>query len=859
MAAPRPILSFNITSMTRTLRGKRSTLGSLISVTLFACSTTGLLAGPSGSGGGHIGSMESIADREIARRLAMAEDAMAAVERGDALRAAEKFDEAIAEYKVAIDLLPEAPRTADRRQVALDRYVEVSVDFARQQADRGRKDEALRWVSAVLDRRPDHARAQKLLSELSDPAIYPPAMTAQHFDNVEAVNKGLQLGISYYDLGQFDKAREALTDVLRVDRYNTAARRMLEKVDREIIVYAKDARRQTRAKMLQEVDQQWETVVPASGVGDTLREAGLGAVDPDETAYVSQKLNSIILPQVQFDDTTVEEAISFLAQRSRELDTMESDPAERGVNIVLKNTSEEGAEPPRISLDLQQVPLATALRYITDLAGLKYKVEPYAVVVVPITDVTDDLYTRVFRVPPDFVSGAGGAGGGAAAEVDPFAAPADAGGGGGIAARKTAREVLEERGVTFPDGSSAFFNPTTSKLVVRNTQTNIDLIDAYVRNLINQVSRQIHITTKFLEVTQDNLDELGFDWLMGPFNIGGERLFGNGGVAGNSGGFEPGDFPINNPNLGPDGNPTAIGGNPLTRGLRFGRDAIANDSLDGLLASEAAIEDGTQLSPGIFGLSGVFSDPQFQVLVRSLSQRKGADLMTAPSIVTRTGQRAKIEVIREFIYPIEFDPPEIPERIGSSTLDVPENPIVGEPGQGQVNSFPVTPTTPTAFETRNVGVTVEVDPVIGNDGYTIDLNLAPEVVEFEGFVNYGSPIETTAVNAAGQLVSVELTANRIEQPIFATRRVTTAVTIWDGQTVAIGGLMREDVQTVEDKVPVLGDLPLIGRLFQTKADQHFKRNLMVFVTARLIDPSGQPIRSHEELIGNATADLEVPQ
>lgn len=68
------------------------------------------------------------------------------------------------------------------------------------------------------------------------------------------------------------------------------------------------------------------------------------------------------------------------------------------------------------------------------------------------------------------------------------------------------------------------------------------------------------------------------------------------------------------------------------------------------------------------------------------------------------------------------------------------------------------------------------------------------------------------------------------------------MTVWDGQTVAMGGLIREDVQDVEDKVPILGDIPILGRLFQSKAEDHFKRNLMIFVTAKLIDPSGEPIR-----------------
>lgn len=58
----------------------------------------------------------------------------------------------------------------------------------------------------------------------------------------------------------------------------------------------------------------------------------------------------------------------------------------------------------------------------------------------------------------------------------------------------------------------------------------------------------------------------------------------------------------------------------------------------------------------------------------------------------------------------------------------------------------------------------------------------------------------------------------------------------------MGGLIREDVQDVEDKVPLLGGRLRLGRLFPTKAEDHFKRNLMIFVTAKLIDPSGQPIK-----------------
>src|SRR5204862_8208146 len=156
------------------------------------------------------------------------------------------------------------------------------------------------------------------------------------------------------------------------------------------------------------------------------------------------------------------------------------------------------------------------------------------------------------------------------------------------------------------------------------------------------------------------------------------------------------------------------------------------------------------------------------------------------------------------------------------------------------------PTTPTAFETRNTGVILEVEPVVEPDGITSDLSLVPQVVEFEGFINYGSPIQTTSTNALGMTRVNVLTPNVINQPIFSSRKVNTSVSVWDGQTVVLGGLMREDVQKVEDRTPFLGDIPMVGRLFRTNVDQHIKRNLIIFVTARLVNTVAQPVNQPEE-------------
>ena len=761
----------------------------------------------------------------MARRMQRVNDARTAIDQGDKLMADKDCEGALNQYKIAIELLPIAPMTQMIRDEVNAKYCEAAVCLAKERAKNGRYAEAKSLLNDALARHPDCKKAEVLLEQLDDPDRYEIALTPAHVKNVQEVEKSLQMAYSYYNIGDYDKSLKTFQEALRIDPYNKAARRGMERVEQMRADYFDSARDHLRSKMLNAVNQGWEDPVPVSLLQNT------GPVYSNATnpgAYYMDKMARIIFPTVQFAGASVEEAVEFLRIKSRDYDP-EPDPTKKGVNLIIKpGTAPSTAQ---ISLDLKDVPMIEALKYITELGQMKFKVEPFAVVVVPLTDITNEMFTRTFKVPPDFLTSggadAGAPGGGAAAPPDPFA-PAGAAPAGGIRGRPSALDILKGQGIPFPEGSSAAFIPATSQLIVRNTTPSLDLIEAYVDELTRKVPQQIYITAKFVEVSQKNTDELGFDWLLGPFNVG-NRTFGSGGTVGNSAGGEISgtDYPFSAPGGG-----TVIGQNPVTRGLRSGGIAITPDSIDGLLTAQTLA---STLAPGIFAVSGVFTDPQFQVVIRALNQRKGVDLMSAPSVTTRSGQRATIEVIREFIYPTEFDPPQIPQTVGASAT-------IGGVGQSQASGFPVTPTTPTAFEMRPVGVRMEVDPVIGPDGYTIDLNLAPEVTEFEGFINYGSPIQSASTDALGNPVTLVLTENRIEQPVFSTRKVTTAVTVWDGQTVAMGGLIREDVQDVEDKVPFFGDIPILGRLFQSKAEEHFKRNLMIFVTANLIDPSGQTIR-----------------
>jgi general secretion pathway protein D len=832
---------------------------------------------------------ESIAEREIVRRqenVIRAQEALTVAKRAMEER---DYEVAAAQYKIACDLLPPSPHTDDLRDDAVEGFCEASIRLAEQRIAEGRFKDAETAAKTVLDERYDpHCKeARELLANLEDPDYYNKTITPKFQANVEEVKRLLVEAEGFYSSGRYDFAHKRYEQVLNIDPYNIAARKGQERVHLARDNYAIEAYNEHRAKLLWQIDKAWESPVRKFNV----RESGqLGNVQKDlrGTEYITNKLNRIILPRVEFAQASVREAITFLQQRSKQLDTEEPDPARKGVNIVLRlETAGQGAAPApaapaaptepaipglevtpatpaapaapaalvnpneaQITLSITNVPLIEALRYVTEQAGLKFKIDPYAVSVVPLTVNTDALITKEYRVPPSFIASAPAAdGGGGGAASDPLAAPATSGtasrdatgAGSNIRSRQAAKDFLAGNGVTFPPGASAVYLPSSSRLIVRNTQENLDLIDTLVENFAPTPS-QVEIESKFVEITQNNLKELSFDFLLGQANIPGTSgVFGGGGTSGTATGVDPSGFPFIPPNGAP------IGQFPVTGANRTGNLAISPNAIDALL-----FPSGTAgASPAALALAGVFTDPQFQLVVRALNQKKGVDLLSAPRVTAKSGQRAVIEIIREFRYPTEFDPPQIPERVdningGGTTIFNPLTNLITSTGNNSSGAFPVTPTTPTAFETRNTGVTLEVEPTVGPDGYTIDLNLVPQVVEFEGFINYGSPIQTTSTNALGVTTVNVLTPNIINQPIFSTRKVTTSVSIWDGQTVVLGGLMREDIQKVEDKIPVLGDLPLIGRVFRSNVDQHLKRNLIIFVTARLMNPAGEPILQQEE-------------
>jgi general secretion pathway protein D len=834
--------------------------------------------------------VHKIAEREVARRQHEIGKGEAALAKGRAAMEAKDFARAHAAYRTAIDLLPDAVATSRAHDEAVRGFCESGVKLAEQRLAENKHAEAEQITREILTDRydPKCAAAANLLARLQDSRSPNKTMGPKFVAKVEEVRALLSDAEGYYNSGRYDLAFKKYEQVLNLDPYNVAARRGQERIELTKTRYGEEAYNETRGRQLWQVQKAWEE--PVRKYGETVGTVtGAFSKDVTGTARMTNKLNSIIIPKIEFRDASVREAIDFLRQEAAA-----NDPAtegRKGVDIVLRLTplgrpaGAAPAAPPlpgaspavavttppapaispgeaRITITLNEIPLGEALRYIANQAGLKVKVEPYAVSIIPISEQSNDLFTKEYRVPPGFIStslspgvSALNAPAGAGATVPAAAIATGTGrdtqestGGRQLVNREGAKEFLEGQGVVFPPGASAHFLPESSRLIVRNTEDNLELVDALVEQASVAGPKQVEIEAKFLEVNQTNLKELGFDWLLGQFNIGNHNVFGGGGTSGTSPPINGADFPFQFSNGVP------VGQFPVTSGNRSGNLAISASAIDALLFGTTGA---TPLAPGIFGVSGIFTDPQFQVVIRALNQKKAIDLLSAPKVTTKSGQRAVIEIVREFRYPTVFSEPKIPTISAGTGTTTTANTIV----------LPVVgPSTPTTFETRNTGVTLEVEPVVGPDGVTIDLNLVPQVTEFEGFINYGSPIKTVNPALLGLIGiptaltgindSIVLTDNVINQPIFSSRKVTTSVSVWDGQTVVLGGLMREDVQKTEDRTPIIGDIPIIGRLFRTNAEQHVKRNLVIFVTARLVNPGGQPVNQIEE--EEETEQIEPP-
>ncbi len=108
--------------------------------------------------------------------------------------------------------------------------------------------------------------------------------------------------------------------------------------------------------------------------------------------------------------------------------------------------------------------------------------------------------------------------------------------------------------------------------------------------------------------------------------------------------------------------------------------------------------------------------------------------------------------------------------------------------------------------------------------------MEPRIKEFGGWDSYSMP------------TSVSGRDSNTDMAYINERSVQTSVSLYDGETIILGGIIKDITTTFNDKYPILGDLPLIGRLFQSKAARSVKTNLLIFLTCTLLHPDGSPVK-----------------
>jgi len=768
-----------------------------------------------------VGAPDEMALREQARRSVAVQESQELLLKGDEAYAAGKFSEAVEAFAGARDLIPDAPQTVELRAAATDRYAQAAIEQGKILSRKGDMDGAKALLDKVLAEgvAQRHAGALAFRAQLDDPIRSNPALNAEHARDVDEVRRLLYTAQGAFDLGKFDEAIQRYEEVLRIDPTNSAARRGMEKTAAAKSGYAGAAYDDTRAEMLGKVDGSWEIQVPPTERAPALPE--LGGVDAfNEALNLKSKLDQIIIPSIALEQSSLDEALDFLRIMAAENDMIESDAARKGVNFTVNLGAPDSEAAKRIralrfDLRLMQVPLSKVLRYLTEITQTDFKTDEFSVLITPAGFSSDELVDRSYRVPLDFLSSLGNAAGVEKAAVDPFAEAPEKG--GLLTARLSAQEALAKQGVPFPNGASANYSAATNTLRVVNTETHQETVAQIIDTLTQSEPVAVSVKVTMIRTEQKNLDELGYDWLLnGAGNIENSGLAAAGGTIGNGTPRTAGDF------TGEDiGDPNGI----MTAGIRSGDGANSGDSIESLTANPDRSPQSVNVAPGVLSVTGVFGDAQFKSIMRGLDQKKGIDIMARPSVVTRSGQASSIQIIREFIYPTEYEPPELPDTVvGSGSTPV------------------MTPATPTAFDKRDVGITLEVLPVADANKRFVDVTLNPAFVEFDGFVNYGSPINSVGQGLLGS-ESGEITKNAILMPVFNTQRLATQLTVADGATIVIGGLMTESVKNVEDKVPVFGQLPVVGRMFSSKSRESISTAVIFLVQIELMDPTGRSYRN----------------
>lgn len=597
--------------------------------------------------------------------------------------------------------------------------------------------------------------------------------------------------------GRFDEARLKLEEIVKLNPLHIPAKRLTKMiVDKQNELTFQDNMIEAKESMI-EADKKWFSPTKREGKEEGAEEKRL-AKTPQQK--IMEEKASQIIPEINFTDAHIRDVLKYLSDISGinivldedifpKMTAPEKVPGEVSVTKDAEAMAEvsmpQGIVSDRITISLTNIPLIEALKYILSAKGLKYRMDEYAIVIsTPEKLSSVEMVTRYYYLS---------AGVGIFTEfVKKVKEEGEEAGkierGLKEEAKITIKDVLEESGVPFPSGSKVLLDKRTGTLIVRNTPQNLQLVEEVLK-MLDITPFQVEIEARFIEITQGTAQELGLEWMI----TSSDYRFGNNNQFrwdNSTADVLYGQYPSPLGEFGKEG---------VTRGLRY---------LDEPFLTDAPYQK--RPSGNIISISGILTKPEFRMILHALNQSGFTNVLSAPKVTTLNNQQAEIEVVKEIIYPTEY------ELTPATTNDA-----------GTVVTQPVV--TPAAFTTRYVGIILNVTPSVGADKKTINLNLKPEVSKFLQWDDFG-------ITKGENWNDIP-----IKQPRFFKQDVETNVVVHDGETVVLGGLVKEELETKEDKIPLLGDIPFIGRLFRTNSESNKRTNLLIFVTANLLTPTGERI------------------
>jgi general secretion pathway protein D len=676
---------------------------------------------------------------------------------------------------------------------------------------------------------------------------------------------------------------------------------------------------------------------------------------------VEKRMKEMILPSISFrPPATISDAVEYFKQASRDFDRPDIPIDQRGFNFVLdlgKQLVAQGGEtaeadsgndfsasaksddaaaaggspdgmPLIPAIAANNVSLWDALKLVCRVTKFKFQIQEGPVVMVmPESMTTEDLVTRTYDVTENFaerMSGAaedvqdmkGGFGGGNNKSNDE---------GGGDDQEASWKKFFSLMGVKWAEGSSIVYLKTIGKLRVTNTKDQLAVIEAALAGELGATPKLIEIEARFVEVAQEDLNSLGFEWLLNSdYTLGmngklGKLLGIRSGKWGsntdttsyteggsttysatyNGNAVDTGSLVNQSTATGPStswsrstttdngqhsglnwARNTGLDGSSKRRGVGITGDSGTYQSGMRYLSTDSnhITGEGYSVNDRFMRVNAFLGNADLSMILHMLSQRSDTDLLSAPKVLTGPGKEATMKVVTEYIYPTEYDVQLTASGGGSS----------GSSSSSGGSSEILAVVEPENFTMREVGVILQVTPELSQGGQLINLHLHPQVVSDPTWKNYGMRIPKSSNSQVNMFDSVssimnslvanltalggmsaEETANvrnlltdssatsiaainsgegtlsyydaPMEQPFFKTRSIETDITIANGATVVMGGLITEERKSMEDKIPFLGDIPWIGRFFRSRSEWSNKRNLLIFVTARLVDPMGRQI------------------